>query len=144
LPYLQDARDQAEGGLDLTMEVFLLTPRMRASGDVAHRISSGNFRSMYWTLAQLVAHHASNGCNLLPGDVLGSGTVSGPELTSRGCLLEITTRGSLPLQLPNGETRTFLLDGDEVILTAHAERAGARRVGLGECRGIVSPASSEM
>ena len=95
---------------------------------------------MYWTLAQLAAHHASNGCELRPGDVLGSGTVSGPDRSSLGCLLEITRRGAEPLQLPNGESRRFLEDGDEVILRGHAERPGFVRIGLGECRGTVLPA----
>jgi fumarylacetoacetase len=140
LPYLTHPANQAHGGLDLTLEVHLLTPAMRAAGDAPHRLSRGNFSAMYWTLAQLLTHHASNGCNLLPGDLLGSGTVSGPEKSSRGCLLEITARGREPLVLPNGESRGFLLDGDEVILRGYAERPGAPRIGLGECRGIVLPA----
>jgi fumarylacetoacetase len=92
---------------------------------------------MYWTLAQLITHHASNGCNLRPGDLLGSGTVSGPEKESRGCLLERTWRGSEPLELPTGERRAFLEDGDEVVLRGYAEREGFRRIGFGECVGIV-------
>ena len=95
---------------------------------------------MYWTLAQLVTHHASNGCNLTPGDLLGSGTVSGPTPTARGCLLELTRGGREPLTLPEGETRTFLQDGDEVILRAYAGRGGFARIGFGECRGVVAPA----
>ncbi|MDI1318750.1 MAG: fumarylacetoacetate hydrolase family protein, partial [bacterium] len=91
---------------------------------------------------QLLTHHASNGCNLRPGDLLGSGTVSGETKDSRGCLLELTWRGAEPLTLPNGEARRFLHDGDEVILRGHAERPGARRIGLGECRGIVLPAAT--
>ena len=140
LPYLADPADQRLGGLDLTLEVFLLTAQMRADGAAPQRVSRGNFSVMYWTLAQLLAHHTSNGCNLQPGDVLGSGTVSGPEQDSRGCLLELTQRGAGPLTLPGGERRGFLHDGDEVILRGYAERAGARRIGLGECRGIVLPA----
>jgi fumarylacetoacetase len=97
---------------------------------------------MYWTFAQLLTHHASNGCNLLPGDLLGSGTVSGPEKTSRGCLLELTTRGREPLALPGGESRAFLQDGDEVIFRGFADRAGCVRIGLGECRGLVLPANA--
>ena len=96
---------------------------------------------MYWTLGQLLTHHASNGCNLSPGDLLGSGTVSGPTRDARGCLLEYTWRGTDPLRLPNGEERKFLADGDEVILRGYAERPGARRIGLGECRGLVMPAA---
>jgi fumarylacetoacetase len=142
LPHLADPADRALGGLDLTLEVFLLTPRMRAAGAAPHRVSRGNFSTMYWTLAQLLAHHASNGCNLLPGDVLGSGTVSGPDKDSRGCLLELTWRGTEPLALPGGEQRGFLHDGDEVILRGYAGRDGARRIGLGECRGLVLPAGT--
>jgi fumarylacetoacetase len=93
---------------------------------------------MYWTVAQLIAHHTSNGCNLQPGDLLASGTVSGPEKESRGCLLEMTWGGKEPLQLPNGEKRTFLEDGDEVIMRAYCEKEGAVRIGFGECRGIIS------
>lgn len=141
LPYLTDAGDAALGGLDVTLEVWVRTDRMRKAGATPHRLSSGNLRSMYWTMAQLLTHHASNGCNLNPGDLLGSGTVSGPTPDSRGCLLEITARGTAPLSLPNGETRGFLADGDEVILRGWAERPGARRIGLGECRGIVLPAN---
>ncbi len=95
---------------------------------------------MYWSPAQLVAHHASNGCNLQPGDLLGTGTVSGEDATSRGCLLERTWRGSEPLSLPNGETRRFLEDGDEVIFRGHCHAPGAVPIGLGECRGTVLPA----
>jgi fumarylacetoacetase len=140
LPYLSDPDDAAQGGLDVTLEVRLLTARMRAAGAAPHRLSSGNFRQMYWTLAQLLTHHTSNGCNLSPGDLLGSGTVSGETKDSRGCLLELTQRGTEPLALPNGEPRGFLEDGDEVILRGYAERPGARRIGLGECRGLILPA----
>ncbi len=142
LPYLTDATDAAHGGLDLTMEVWLATAKMRAAGAAPVRLSSGNFSTMYWTLAQLLAHHASNGCNLSPGDLLGSGTVSGPAKDSRGCLLELTWRGTEPLKLPNGEERKFLADGDEVIFRAHAARPGAVRLGFGACSGLVLPAQS--
>jgi fumarylacetoacetase len=101
------------------------------------RISRGNFRSMYWTLAQMVAHHSSNGCNLRPGDLIGSGTVSGPEKLNRGCLLEVTWRGTEPLELPGGELRRFLEDGDEIMLRGWCEAPGFRRIGLGECRGRI-------
>ena len=141
LPYLKDAADASHGGLDLTLEVLLLTARMRKAGHAPHRVSSGNFQNMYWTLAQLLTHHTSNGCNLCPGDLLGSGTVSGETKAARGCLLELTWRGTEPLKLPQGEERRFLHDGDEVILRGHAERPGARRIGLGECRGLVLPAA---
>jgi fumarylacetoacetase len=140
LPHLADPGDAARGGLDLTLEVWLRTEKMRVRNAPAHQLSSGNFQSMYWTLAQLLTHHTSNGCNLAPGDLLGSGTVSGPTPGSRGCLLELTARGTAPLELPGDETRGFLVDGDEIILRGWAERPGARRIGLGECRGVVLPA----
>lgn len=142
LSYLVDDNDVTHGGLALTLEVWLLTEKMRTVGTAPHRLSSGDFSQMYWTLAQLLTHHASNGCNLQPGDLLGSGTVSGPTPDSRGCLLELTARGTEPLRLPNGEERRFLEDGDEVILRGYAESSGARRIGLGECRGRVLPAAS--
>jgi fumarylacetoacetase len=94
---------------------------------------------MYWTIAQLVAHHTINGCNLRAGDLLGSGTVSGPEPESRGSLLERTWRGRDPLRLPSGESRTFLQDGDEVILRGYCQRAGFARIGFGECTGMIIP-----
>ena len=140
-PHLADQEDAASGGLDLTLEAHLLTARMRLAGEPPLRISRVNFAGMYWTFGQMLAHHASNGCNLSPGDLLGSGTVSGPTRDSRGCLLEHTWRGTDPLRLPNGEERRFLADGDEVILRGYAERPGAKRIGLGECRGLVLPAA---
>jgi fumarylacetoacetase len=142
LPYLSDANDQARGAFDLTLEVLLLTPQMRAAGQAPHRLTAGNFQKLYWTFAQLLTHHASNGCNLQPGDLLGSGTVSGETKDSRGCLLELTWRGTEPVKLPGGEERKFLQDGDEVIFRGHAGRPGARRIGLGECRGVVLPVSA--
>ncbi len=140
LPYLVEANDTAHGGLDLVLEVSLLTAKMRLERQTPHRISRGNFNTMYWTLGQMLAHHASNGCNLSPGDLIGSGTVSGTSRDSRGCLLEYTWRGTDPLRLPNGEERKFLADGDEVVLRGYAERPGAQRIGLGECRGTILPA----
>ena len=103
-------------------------------------VSESTLAGMYWTPAQLIAHHTSNGCNLRPGDLLGSGTISGPEKHQRGCLLELTWRGAEPLKLPNGEERRFLEDGDEVILRGWCERQGFARIGLGECSGVVLPA----
>jgi fumarylacetoacetase len=140
LPYLLDADDQSHGGIALTLEVWLRTAQMRKRKLPAHRLSRGNFADLYWTPAQLLAHHASNGCNLRPGDLLGSGTVSGSARENRGCLLELTWRGTEPLTLPTGETRRFLGDGDEVILRGYCEREGHPRLGLGECSGIVQPA----
>jgi fumarylacetoacetase len=101
------------------------------------RLSRGNFKEMYWTIAQMLTHHTSNGCNLRPGDLLGSGTVSGPTKDSRGCLLELTWRDSEPIKLPSGEERNFLQDGDEVVMRGYCEREGYTRIGLGECRGII-------
>ena len=140
LPYLFSDGNQAEGGIDLTLEVLLRSARMRRDGVEPVRLSRGSLRGMYWTMAQLVAHHTSNGCNLRPGDLLGSGTVSGPQEGSQGCLLEITRRGAHSVELPSGEQRGFLEDGDEVILRGHCERRGYARVGFGECRGVVRPA----
>src|SRR6185369_11073378 len=118
------------GGLDLTLEVLIATKKMRDENIAPHRISRGNFRHIYWTVSQLIAHHASNGCNLQPGDLLASGTVSGPEKESRGCLLEMTWGGKEPIQLPNGEKRAFLEDGDEIILRGYCEKQGAARIGF--------------
>lgn len=140
LPYLLSETDRQNGAIDITLEVWLRTASMRDSGASAAKLSRGSFRDMYWTVAQMVAHHASNGCNLRPGDMMASGTVSGPEKSNRGCLLELTWRGAEPLTLPNGETRKFLEDGDEVIVTGFCEREGFARIGFGECRGEVLPA----
>ena len=140
LPYLLDEANQRTGGVAITLEVLLSSARMRAERHAPMRVSLGSFTAMYWTLAQLVAHHTSNGCNLQPGDLLASGTVSGESAESRGCLLERTWRGTEPLTLPTGEARRFLEDGDEVLMRGWCERDGFRRIGFGECRGIVAPA----
>ena len=140
LAYLSDAANELGGGFAITLEVLLSSPSMRAGQRPPMRVSLGSFTAMYWTVAQLITHHASNGCNLQPGDLLASGTVSGETPESRGCLLERTWRGTEPLTLPTGETRRFLEDGDEVILRGWCEREGFRRIGFGECRGIVAPA----
>ena len=142
LPYLFDPGDQTHGGFNVTVEAWLRTRQMRESNQPAGLLSTGSFRSMYWTLAQLLAHHTSNGCNLQPGDLLGSGTISGEAKGSRGCLLELTAGGTDPLLLPDGEQRGFLEDGDEVLLRGYCKSPGARRIGLGECRGLVLPARS--
>ena len=137
LPYLDDPGDRSRGAFDITVEVLLRTARMREQGIAPFPVSRGRFATMYWTVAQLLAHHTSNGCNLQPGDLLASGTISGPEKESRGCLLERTWRGTEPLELPGGEQRTFLQDGDEVLMRGWAERDGHRRIGLGECAGTI-------
>jgi len=141
LPHLWSDTDQRSGGFDITLEVQLTTKSMRTAGLHPHVLSRSNPRDLYWTMAQMLTHHTSNGCNLRPGDLFGSGTVSGREKNTRGCLLELTWRGKEPLKLPSGEERTFLEDGDEVTLHASAQRDGARRIGFGTCTGIVIPAT---
>ncbi len=141
LPYLADRSDREHGGFDLTLEVWLRSARMRAAGQAPVRLSRTRFADMYWTLAQMLTHHASNGCNLRPGDLIASGTVSGGAHDERGCMLELTWRGTEPVELPDGESRKFLHDGDEVIMRGSCERTGAVRIGFGECRGEVLPAS---
>jgi fumarylacetoacetase len=138
LPYLSHADNEKHGAIDLTLEVWLRSAKMRERGDAPTRVSQSRFGEMYWTLAQMLAHHTSNGCNLETGDLIASGTVSGAAKDSRGCLLERAWRGSEPLELPGGERRSFLEDGDEVMLRGYAERQGFRRIGLGECAGTVS------
>src|SRR6185503_19457785 len=141
LPHLSSESTTRDGGIDITLEVFLSTEQTRAASMPAFRVSTVSFTDMFWTLSQLVAHHASNGCNLRPGDLLASGTVSGATNESRGCLLERTWRGTEPLELPTGERRAFLEDGDEVILRGWCEAEGRPRIGFGECRGVIVPAS---
>jgi fumarylacetoacetase len=140
LPYLDDMRQRDRGGLDLRLEVSLSSERMRATKIAPFVVSRNSLRHLYWTPGQLLTHHASNGCNLRPGDLIASGTVSGPTRESRGCLLELAWRGEQPITLPTGETRTFLNDGDEVIFRGWCEREGWVRIGTGECRGVVLPA----
>lgn len=137
LPYLFDSADQQYGGLNLSLEVSLLSARMREAGLAPTALSRSNSRDLYWTMAQLLTHHASNGCNLRPGDLLASGTVSGPGSSARGCLLELTSRGREPITLPSGEQRKFLEDGDEVVLRGYCEGDGFRRIGLGACSGTI-------
>jgi fumarylacetoacetase len=139
LPYLLDADDQTRGCFAITFQVRLLTPAMRSAGLPPHRLSVGQASMLYWTVGQMVAHHTSNGCNLMPGDLLGSGTISGTGAGTEGCLLEMTRGGRLPVTLPGGETRTYLQDGDEVIFIARCEAPGAVPIGFGACRGVVTP-----
>lgn len=138
LPYLMDAADQAGGALAVTLEARLSTARMRAHGLPPHRLSKGSATTMYWTIAQMVAHHSVNGCNLQPGDLLGTGTISGPTPESFGSLMELSQGGKHPVTLPNGETRLFLEDGDEITLTAQAHAQGWRPIGFGACTGRVT------
>lgn len=137
LPYLDDPDDQRAGAIDASIEVAIRSEEMMRDGLAATPVSRGNLKDMYWTPAQLLTHHTSNGCNLSPGDVLGSGTLSGNTKDSRGCLLELTWRGTEPLTLTSGETRSFLEDGDEVELRAACEREGWRRIGFGSCKGTI-------
>jgi fumarylacetoacetase len=137
LPYLTSAEDRENGAVDLALEVFLSSEQMRLAGDKPARLSRGNLKDLYWTPAQLLTHHASNGCNLCPGDLIASGTVSGPAKESRGCMLELTWRGTEPVVLARGETRRFLENSDEIIMRARAERTGFCGIGFGECRGTV-------
>ncbi|HEX6433688.1 MAG TPA: fumarylacetoacetase [Gemmatimonadales bacterium] len=139
LPYLDSELNRSSGGIDVEVEVLLGTARMREAGAPPVRVSQARLADLYWTLAQMFTHHSSNGCNLRPGDLFASGTISGPTRESRGCLLELTWRGAEPLVLPNKETRKFLEDGDEVILRAFCQQPGKVRIGFGECRGIVLP-----
>jgi fumarylacetoacetase len=138
LAYLWDEVDQAQGAFDLELGVHLSTEAMRRAGTAAERITASNARHLYWTVAQMLAHHTSNGCNLRPGDLLGSGTISAQDAHGCGSLLESSRGGVQPLILANGEQRTFLLDGDEITLTARARRPGWASIGFGECRGTVA------
>jgi len=137
LDYLLDARDQAEGAFDIELEVLLQTRSMRERGRPPERIALSNTLHMYWTVAQMVAHHTVGGCKLQPGDLFGSGTLSGPEPGSLGSLLETTRGGRLPLPLPGGEQRTYLEAGDEIIMRARCRREGFPSLGFGECRGTI-------
>jgi fumarylacetoacetase len=140
LPHLDDEADRAHGGLDVTLEAYMSTAAMRDAGAAPLRLTQTSFKMMYWTIAQMVAHHASNGCNLMTGDLFGSGTVSGPEKSSWGSLLELTARGREPVGLPGGETRGFIEDGDEIIFRGFCAKAGYPRIGFGECRAVILPA----
>lgn len=136
LDYLKSTEDC---GLNITVEVSIRSQTMRERHMPAHIISTGNFREMYWTIAQMLVHHTSTGCNLQPGDLMASGTVSNESENSRGCLLERTWRGEHPIELPDGTQRKFVADGDEVIMRGWCERDGYRRIGFGTCRGIIQP-----
>lgn len=141
LAYLDGAKNRRAGAIDVQLEVWLQTPAMRAQGHGGDCIVRSNFAdAAYWTMAQLVAHHTINGCLLQPGDLLGTGTLSGPERGQAGCLLEITEGGARPLRLSSGEQRVFLLDGDRITLRGYCERPGYRRIGFGDCVATVLPA----
>ena len=140
LPYLDYADLRSRGGFDIELEVLLETETMRREGVAPARLSQSNFRHSYWTVAQLLAHHTINGCAMRPGDLLGSGTQSGPEAEEAGSLLELTAGGKQPLTLPNGEQRVFIEDGDRIVMRGWAARPGRPRIGFGEVAGTVLPA----
>jgi len=137
MAHLESESNRERGAIELTVEASLSSAKMREQKIAPIRLSQGSFREMYWTFAQLFAHHSSNGCNLRPGDLLASGTISGDTPDSRGCMLELTQRGKQKLKLPTGEERGFLEDGDEVILRGWCDAPNAARIGLGECRGQI-------
>ena len=142
LPYLTDETDRESGGLGIQLEVTLTTEKMRAAGVAPHVLSRGSAdAAMYWSAAQIVAHHSCNGCNLQPGDLIGTGTLSTDAATGLGSLLEISQGGKAPIELANGEKRSFLEDGDEITLKAWCEGEGAVRIGFGECVGRVVPST---
>ncbi len=134
LPYLWDEADQREGAFDIRLEALLLTAAMRDKGIAPHPMSHSNTTDLYWTVAQMVAHHSCGGCNLLPGDIFGSGTISGPTEEGYGSLMELSADGQRRINLESGETRTFLENGDEAIFRAHCRRDGYAPIGFGECR----------
>lgn len=140
MAYLDSAHNREQGAFDIQLQVNYLTPQMKQSGLAASTICQTSYQHAYWTIAQMVTHHTVNGCNLQAGDLLGSGTLSGPTLDQAGALIELTAGGKNPITLANGETRTFLEDGDTIILKAWCEKSGAARIGFGECVGTVLPA----
>lgn len=140
LDYLNGEQNKQFGGFDIKLEVYIQTPKMREENEAPFMLSRSNMKDLYWTIGQMLAHHASNGCNLQTGDLMATGTVSGKGKDERGCLLELTWRGTEPIELPNGETRRFIEDGDEIIMKGYCEKEGFRRIGFGECRGRILPA----
>lgn len=140
LDYLSSEGNEKFGGLDINLEVYIQTDKMRTENIEPHLLSRSYTKDLYWTIGQMLTHHASNGCNLQTGDLMATGTVSGKEKHERGCMLELTWRGKEPIDLPSGEQRRFLEDGDEIIMKGYCEREGFRRIGLGECRGRILPA----
>jgi fumarylacetoacetase len=142
LAHLDGTLDQAEGGIDIELEARISTPTQRREGQQATLITRTHLQNLYWTFGQMLTHHASNGCNLRPGDLIGSGTISGESDISRACITELTNAGRDPLAVGNGEFRTALEDGDEMIFRARAAREGAVPIGFGECRGRIGPAKN--
>jgi fumarylacetoacetase len=140
LDYLSDEHNRKFGGLDINLEVYIQSEKMREQQIEPHLLSHSNMKDLYWTIGQMLTSHASNGCNLQTGDLMATGTVSGKGKSERGCMLELTWRGTKPVELPSGEQRRFLEDGDEVIMKGYCDREGFRRIGFGECRGRIVPA----
>lgn len=140
IDYLSSSKNSAQGSYDVELEVFIETAKMREGGEAPAKLSQSNFYHSYWTVAQMVAHHTVNGCNFKPGDFIGSGTQSGPEHEEAGSMLELSKGGKQQIDLGNGETRTFLDDGDAVIMRGFCQRDGATRIGFGECSALVLPA----
>ena len=134
LPHLWDEADQREGAFDIALEAWLMTEGLRAKGMPPHRMSASNTTDLYWTVAQMIAHHASNGCNLAAGDLFGSGTISGPTTEGYGSMMELSNDGTRTITLASGETRTFVENGDEVIFRAHCQKSSCATIGFGECR----------
>ena len=139
LPYLDSSANRQSGALDIQLEFCLQTQQMRDAQQAPERVTSTSYRHAYWTLAQMVAHHSVNGCNLQPGDMLGTGTLSGPTLGEACALIELTAGGKNPIALSNGERRSYLQDGDRVVLRAWCEKPGAARIGFGQCAATVLP-----
>lgn len=142
MAYLDSEANRTQGAFDIQLQVGLQTPKMREAGQLEASICRTSYRHAYWTVAQMVTHHTVNGCNLQPGDLFGSGTLSGPSLDQAAALIELTTGGKNPIALPNGEQRSWLEDGDSVVLRGWCERDGAARIGFGECMGTVLPAKT--
>lgn len=140
LDYLNGEENRKSGGFDIKLEVYIQTEKMRHENVEPFLLSRSNMKDLYWTIGQMLTHHASGGCNLQTGDLMATGTVSGREKDERGCLLELTWRGKEPIELPNGEQRRFLEDGDEIIMKGFCEKEGFRRIGFGTCRGRILPA----
>jgi fumarylacetoacetase len=142
LPHLLDPQDRITGSLDVKLEASILTAAMRERGQPPERLSCTSSKHAYWTIAQMIAHHTSNGCNMVTGDLLGTGTQSGPTPSEAGSLLELTFGGREPLTLASGQTRTFLEDGDQICLRGSCEREGFARIGLGSAIGTVAPGAT--
>ncbi len=140
LDYLSSAENKKSGGFDVNLEAYIQTAKMRDENVEPFLLSRSNMKDLYWTIGQMLTHHASNGCDLQTGDLMATGTISGEAKDARGCLLELTWRGTEPVQLPNGEERRFLEDGDEIIMRGFCEKEGFRKIGFGECRGLITPA----